>query len=67
MQPGIWYETWLDSPAERGLRKERAAPPAELPGKGVRRRIGHALIYAGAILAAEPRPARQQPASRLPR
>ena len=66
MQPGIWYETWLDSVAERGLRPARALRTADLPGTGVRRRIGHVLIAAGSFLAAEPRPA-SRPAANSPR
>jgi hypothetical protein len=62
MQPGIWYETWLDSPAERGLRPTLVSRTADLPGRGVRRRIGHALIAAGTFLAAEPRQQRRSTA-----
>jgi hypothetical protein len=55
MQTPIWYERWLDRPAEL---LDHATPTrtADTPyGGGIRRRLGRALIHAGHALAAEPR------------
>lgn len=57
MLPTIWYEPWLDRPAEL---RDHATPThvAERSlGGGIRRRLGRVLIAAGEVLVAERHPA----------
>jgi hypothetical protein len=60
MQPHIWYEPWLDRPADLRAHATPSRAAESRSGGGIRRRLGRALIQIGQALAAEPRPARRR-------
>ena len=60
MQPHVWYELWLDRPADLRAHATPTRAAESRSGGGIRRGLGRALIQIGQVLAAEPREARRR-------